>query len=263
MTNYILIDGSYFVFFRYHSLKQWWGFSHKDDSDSLPIDENPEFIQKFKDIFSDKIKEIAIKLKIKNPVYIVGKDCPRGDIWRNQFIQNYKAHRADASFMTNYFKMSYDSLFNDAGVKVILSYPGLEADDCIAITSKYLLNKENDCNIYIITSDLDYLQLYQERINIFTLKYKPLNESSCGSPDKDLFCKIVMGDKSDGIPAIFPKCGIKTAIKYYDDKETFEKKLNNSEEAKVLYSRNQKIIDFNFIPIELQEGFMNVINNIL
>ena len=28
--------------------------------------------------------------------------------------------------------------------------------------------------------------------------------------EKNLFCKIVIGDKSDNIPGIFNKCGIKT-----------------------------------------------------
>ena len=31
--------------------------------------------------------------------------------------------------------------------------------------------------------------------------------------------KIIIGDKSDDIPQIFKKCGLKTAIKYFENKE--------------------------------------------
>ena len=37
------------------------------------------------------------------------------------------------------------------------------------------------------------------------------------NPDKDLFVKIVIGDKSDNINGIFKRCGTKTACKYYED----------------------------------------------
>jgi len=42
---------------------------------------------------------------------------------------------------------------------------------------------------------------------------------------KTYFVKIVMGDKSDNINSIFKKCGIKTALKYYEDEKLFQDKL--------------------------------------
>ena len=73
--------------------------------------------------------------------------------------------------------------------------------------------------------------------------------------EKDLFCKIVAGDKSDGIPAVFKKCGIKTAEKYWNAKEKFNEKLENDLDAAEQYELNRKIIDFNNIPPTLVEGF--------
>ena len=64
------------------------------------------------------------------------------------------------------------------------------------------------------------------------------------------------GDKSDNIPSIFKKCGIKTALKYYNDKELFEKKLAADKEAQALYQLNTTLVDFNCIPTELVEGFL-------
>ena len=58
-----------------------------------------------------------------------------------------------------------------------------------------------------------------------------------------------MGDKSDNIPSVLNKCGIKTAIKCYDEPEYFEERLKK-ENAYALYERNKKLIDFNEIPPE-------------
>ena len=104
-----------------------------------------------------------------------------------------------------------------------MSYDTLEADDCIAITTREVLKKYPDAEIYIVTSDMDYLQLLSDNVHIYNLKYKLLTDSKTAfhDPKKNLFCKIVMGDKSDNIPGIFSKCGIKTAEKYFDDRELF------------------------------------------
>ena len=57
------------------------------------------------------------------------------------------------------------SFFENAGVGAVLEHPSLEADDCIAITVKYILDKhdEPDLKIHIITSDMDYLQLASDK----------------------------------------------------------------------------------------------------
>jgi 5'-3' exonuclease len=88
---------------------------------------------------------------------------------------------------------------------------------------------------------------------------KPLatSKNSTGDPKQDLFIKIVTGDKSDNISGVFPKCGKKTAIKYWNDKELFEKKLHSNDVYIANYKNNKKIIDFNEIPIELVESLKN------
>ena len=104
---------------------------------------------------------------------------------------------------------------------------------------------------------MDYLQLASESVTPIDLKFKKLTDSKNSFIDsrKDLFCKIVAGDKSDNIPSVFPKCGLKTAAKYYDNPELFQKKLESVEGAKETYERNKLIIDFDCIPTELVEGF--------
>ena len=113
-------------------------------------------------------------------------------------FDTYKENRDTDDFEGGpFFKMAYDELFKQCGIDTILSYDKLEADDCIAITTKEVLKKYPDAEIYIITSDMDYLQLMRENVHIYNLKYKLLCDSKTAFPDpeKNLFCKIVMGDR--------------------------------------------------------------------
>jgi len=255
--NFILIDGSYYIFFRYYSLKTWWSFArHPDEPEK--IEECDRCMDKFRSTFISKIEEIPEKLEIENPIIMVGKDCPQNTIWRNEFIENYKGNRNKTDNVKPMFEATYgEDLFKQGGAKTILEYPTLEADDCIAITAKHIIDKYPDAHVYIITSDMDYIQLACERITLINLKYQKLTDSkSCfKDPQKDLFCKIVSGDKSDNIPSVFPRCGLKTSAKLYENQEEFIKKLEKNPEAKDLYEQNKKIIDFNHIPNNLIDGF--------
>lgn len=265
--TFIFIDGSYFCFYHYYSLLNWWKKKHPNELDVLlsPYD-NSTFVDKFNQMFIAKLKQIPSKIGVDTnitPIIIVGKDCKRADIWRNQHFANYKANRKngreDIAFMgAPFFKMVYDDdLFIQGGAQYILNHHKLEADDCIAITAKYILNEYPTSNIYIITSDKDYLQLAEERVQLFNLDFKKLTEqkSSTGNSECDLFCKILTGDPSDNIPSVFPKCGPKTAMKYFKNPELLEKKLNESETYRHSFHLNKQLIDFNYIPPELIKEF--------
>lgn len=266
-NTYIFIDGSYFCFYRYYSLLTWWKNAYPEQSDVLQDPyQNEQFVYKFKKIFVETIQKLKHKLNIDKtiePIIIVAKDCKRSNIWRNTLFSNYKATRANGpedGFMGGpFFKMVYeDDLFIQGGAKTILKHSSLEADDCIALSVKHLLNTTPECNIYIITSDKDYLQLAQENVQLFNLTFKKLTDqkSSTGNALCDLFCKILTGDPSDNIPSVFPKCGIKTAIKYFNNKELLDKKLKENELFQRQFELNTHIIDFNFIPDELSREFM-------
>jgi 5'-3' exonuclease len=265
--TFIFIDGSYFCFYRYHSLLTWW----KNAYPEIVLDDpflNEQFVAKFRKIFVDHVQNLRKNLGIHKsvvPTIIVGRDCKRENIWRNELFPNYKATRANGKedgFMGGpFFKMVYqDKLFIEGGAKAILSHPTLEADDCIALSVKHVLNKYQDCNVYIITSDKDYLQLAEPRVHIYNLGFKKITDqkSSTGSAECDLFCKIVMGDISDNIPSVFPKCGPKTALKYYEDQAAFQTRLQSSDTFIAQYNTNKKIVDFNEIPVLLKnELFTN------
>ena len=158
-------------------------------------------------------------------------------------------------------------------MNTILEYPNLEADDCIALFVENLKAKKPEDSIYIIASDHDYLQLRekeinkdaqnQSRIEIYDLKFKSLMDHNNVFEDsiQNLFCKIVMGDKSDNIPPIFPKCGIKTAIKCYENTEFFSEKLK-LDGVEENFHQNRLLIDFQRIPTTLKYNFNHKYKNI-
>jgi len=260
MNQFLLIDGPYYTFYRYFALLQW--YRHRKAIDELKTPEGVEkFIDKFRELFSKKMKEVIKKLKLENPIIIAGLDCPRTDIWRKSLFPEYKAHRhavlGEEYVETELFKiMRNEELFKQAGAHMLLRHPKLEADDCLALCVRNIRRVQPKASITIITSDLDYLQLADETTRLFNLKYKDLTESknSFKDKEKDLFCKIVAGDKSDGIPGIFKKCGIKTASKYYENRTLFEEKLKQ-ENAGELFQKNKQLIDFDMIPQQYVDEF--------
>jgi 5'-3' exonuclease len=68
-----------------------------------------------------------------------------------------------------------------------------------------------------------------------------------------------MGDISDNIPSVFPKCGPKTAQKCIEDSEFFKKKMADNSDYYKQYELNKKLVNFNNIPENLVEEFMESI----
>jgi 5'-3' exonuclease len=65
-----------------------------------------------------------------------------------------------------------------------------------------------------------------------------------------------MGDSSDNIPSVIKKCGPKTALKCFENPEYFEERLKK-ENAYDIYERNKTLVDFNNIPENLVNDFIN------
>lgn len=265
--TFIFVDGSYYNFYRFYALTNWWKNAYPEEPLEEPF-QNEIFVEKFKKIFVETLQQTPKKLKLDkniNPILIVGKDCKRENIWRNELFPQYKGTRIQEEGFKggSFFKMAYDEeLFVKGGAKAILKHPKLEADDCIAISVKYLINKYPNCTIYIITSDRDYLQLNSHNVHLFNLAFKNIvdNKSSTGNAKNDLEIKIIMGDVSDNIPSVFPKCGPKTAQKCIEDPEFFKKKMASNSDYYKQYELNKKLVDFNNIPQELIDEFMISIN---
>ena len=83
--TFVFIDGSYFCFYRYHSLLTWWKNAYPDQLHVLDNPyENDIFLNKFKTTFVSNVQKIVNHLNILHPIILVGKDCKREQIWRNK-----------------------------------------------------------------------------------------------------------------------------------------------------------------------------------
>ena len=260
---FILVDTSYWIFYRYFAIIQWWGHSNPESPLTNPY-ENEEFVEKFMKTFSESLTGFKKKQKIhkKNSTIIAVRDCPRTSIWRNALFSDYKGTRDKGEEFLGgpFFKHIYqdnNKLLYEAGTNAVLQFPNLEADDIIALTKNHIRQKYADAKIYIIANDHDYLQLLDDNTEIVNFQNKFLKEGRkvFSEPQKNLFYKIVLGDKSDNIMPIFKKCGPKTCEKYYENNDLFLEALKK-ENAYEKYELNKKLVDFRELPDELVSSFI-------
>jgi len=262
--NYILIDGGYFVHYRYYSMCIWWRHAKQENESDNPF-ENERFLAKFEETMGRTLNTLPSKLGINanDSIICMATDCSKKNVWRNAHIEQYKGNRNSPPTVKDAFEFIANQNLLE-GVNVI-SGDCLEADDCIAICVEEIRANDPDATIWIITSDMDYLQLACDKVKLYDLKFKSLtaNKNWHGDPQKDLFCKIVAGDKSDNIPSVFSRCGLKTAAKYYMNRAEFIRKLSEVEGAKERYERNTILIDFKHIPKNLTEGVRTIIRSLM
>lgn len=279
MSNqvFILVDTSYWIFYRYFAIMQWWKHAKTEiDLFKTPY-ENEELVEKFIKTFTESIENFKKKQKLHKqrskpatPCTIIAAcDCPRSEIWRNSLYSSYKETRdKDDSFMGGpFFKHVYqenNKLLYEAGVNHVLRFPNLEGDDIIAICKKMIRQKYPEALIIILANDHDYLQLLDDYTEIINFQQKNLREAKKVflEADKNLFYKIVLGDKSDNILPIFKKCGPKTCEKYYENKELFLEALTKESGAQEKYELNKKLVDFNEIPETLVTQFLKEYTNV-
>ena len=169
--------------------------------------------------------------------------------WRKDIYPEYKATRKivkeKSAIDFEKFYAMMDSFIEELKTVFTNCYfiqaTKCEGDDVIAT----LVERFKGSETILISTDKDFIQLM--KFKKFKL-YNPLKKQFVVSinPKRDLEIKIIMGDKSDNIPAIKPKTGPKTAEKLLN--EGLEELLNSSEDAKNNYERNRRLIDMTMIP---------------
>lgn len=257
--HFILLDASYFMFFRYHALKRWWSHSKREGEPENPLD-CERYMKTFHNTFANKLaglRKLAGYGKKDSPIVITAHDCPSSKGWRRVIWPEYKATRVSDTLAHAHFDIvKKENLFKIEGVGASLEYPGLEGDDCIALTVEEILKNHKGSKITIISSDADFKQLLGPDVRLVDLKGKCHGGWDTDiDAEKELFCKILSGDKSDNIPSVLPKCGPKTAESLYQSPEQFESRIALDPLSAGLYARNRLLVDFRCIPKPLADGF--------
>lgn len=274
--NILLIDLSYYVFYRYFATFNWYKRQTTENVDVEHIKDNIEFMEKYAKMFEKTLLDLMKKHKINvasNVVFV--KDCSRDNIWRHQYYNAYKATREEKSSLFNkdVFIYTYHTLIPQLKEKIgfqIIGHYCLEADDVIAIITKHMFNTyPNNIHISIITNDNDYIQLMNiDRLSnvnedniviIKNLQDKNICERVNCSSQIYINVKKILGDKSDNIPSITRKCGEKTALKLASNEDVLKNLLEKDPEARKQYELNDLLIDFNNIPEEYCRDIKNQI----
>lgn len=259
----LFIDGSYFIFFRYYATYNWYRLQkHTTPTNELMDDEL--FVSKYAKMFEKTIVDLVALYKVdwKNVVFF--KDCPREDVFRCEFYNEYKMAREDKDTFNRYiFGYTYSTLIPSIQEKYgmqVIGAKGLEADDLIAITKEYVRRTDTHSTITIITNDNDYVQLYDPNTRIINLKKQDLKDRIPVALSNYLLYKIIVGDKSDCIPSIQFKLGPKTAEKLASDPVALEKYLEKHPDAKERFDLNSKLIDMKNIPNDLRQSVIDKID---
>lgn len=196
--------------------------------------------------------------------------------WRNEEFEHYKAKRKDKTEKEQEIWNGIYKNLNTIREELkpyfhVLHVDGAEADDVIAIMTKI----NNTSPVTIISSDKDFLQLqsYGKNIKQYSLTTKKYITSV--DSEKEIHEFIMKGDAIDGIPNVL-------SPEDFFVSEAPDKKRQKSITKKVLadsydklqsgdiesepyfdrYDKNRSLIDFSFIPEEVEIRIIENINTL-
>ena len=188
--------------------------------------------------------------------------------WRRDVFPQYKMNRKKGREKDNF---DWDSIFGllnsiKSEFKEILPYKflevyGAEADDIIATLCK----EYKDQRTMIISGDKDFIQL-QKYDNVS--QYSPITKKMVNGHNPDNYIKehILKGDSSDGVPNVLSPDH--TFVEGLRQRPLSKKKIEAwiksetgmSDEVKRNYQRNQKLIDLDNTPEDLQKSILDTFN---
>lgn len=154
-----------------------------------------------------------------SPDYICVAFDPKTPTFRHEQYNEYKAGRAKApDELVQQFDL-IRTVLNTHNIKSV-EIDGFEADDVAGTLSKLSVQKGID--VYLVTSDRDYLQLVDDNVKVILTKKGATNIKEMDraailedyeiTPEEFVDLKALMGDQSDNIPGV-SGVGEKTAIK--------------------------------------------------
>lgn len=168
-----------------------------------------------------------------SPEYICVAFDPKKPTFRHEQYSEYKAGRAKApDELVQQFEL-IRTVLNTHSIKCI-EIEGFEADDVAGTMSK--LSVQNGIDVYLVTSDKDYLQLVDDKVKVILTKKGATNTKEMDrnaifedyeiTPEEFVDLKALMGDQSDNIPGV-SGVGEKTAIKLIKEYHNLDNLYSN------------------------------------
>ncbi len=168
-----------------------------------------------------------------SPEYICVAFDPKKPTFRHEQYSEYKAGRAKApDELVQQFDL-IRRVLNTHNIKCV-EIEGFEADDVAGTMSKASVEKGID--VYLVTSDKDYLQLVDDNVKVILTKKGVTNIKEMDrdaifddyeiKPEEFVDLKALMGDQSDNIPGV-SGVGEKTAIKLIKEYHSLDNLYSN------------------------------------
>ncbi len=218
MKKVVLVDGNNLLFRSYYATAYQGNFMK--NSKGFPTNALYGFINMINKIINEE----------KPSYMLVAFD--KGKTFRHDKYEDYKAGRIK---MPNELKQQFPiakKILTNLGIKWF-EIENYEADDIVG-TLASMIDKSNEYEGLIISSDKDLLQLITDKVVVKLLKSKDyilmnketFYETYGLTPDKMIDLKALEGDSSDNIPGV-KGIGEKTALKLLQDYGSLEDVYNN------------------------------------
>ena len=261
----VIIDSSYYNFYRFFAIASWYNYSpeRREEADGVAWLDNPTFMKTYEKMWFENITKITKKFGVQTKDLIFARDGKK--VWRYELYPEYKATRSGYDDIHSpypvfgYTKQKFHLRLCDKGAS-ILHVERAEGDDIAAVATRYIRTVFPNTKIIIITGDHDFLQL-SEPNHIELYQLKGFKKITTNDPHTALMIKILAGDPSDNIPAIYKGCGKKTAIRLANNPAELEEILQKK--GREQYKLNRQLIDFDYIPEDLVEEIEGLLDECL
>ena len=217
-----LIDGSSYVF------RAFFGIPPLDHSASLPTHAVFGFLHLLLRLFKQHQPEYAAV------VFDAGRET-----FRHRMFAGYKGNRPERPPALT-AQLPYLRRLLECLNLPFFEMPGYEADDLIATICAALA--QQDCDIVVVSSDKDFMQLVGRRIQLFDsarnrwIDAVDVHARLGVSPDRVVQVMGLMGDPVDNIPGV-RGIGAKTAIALIQQFDTLENLYDRLDEVAALHLR--------------------------
>lgn len=276
----ILIDASFNSFYRFFATMRWYSLARKDefkkykDDNSYDWFQNVEFMEKYEKMYFESFENLLTRKVVHKSTVIFCQDASQSTLWRHKLVKSekledqYKGERPDLDSKYNFrnvFRYTYQKMIPSSKKEkpypiYQLKFDETEADDIIATICMYYQKKNPEQEIIIVSGDDDFTQLGRTNVSILNYRKKKLITFEDGECEDKLRLKIIMGDKSDNIPSIFPKSrkevNLKTRKAVKESMIEMVKFLDENPSIKKKFKLNEKLIDFRKIPKKIQNPIL-------
>lgn len=258
----LLLDTGYVSVYRFYCVQKYFRLTHPNQkavySEEYDWSVNKDFVSKYKELFFNGLLKTLKKYRIPIANMIFAMDDARDNLWRMSHLETYKQRRRakrqkGLGTILNMVREEIMPMLVDKHKVGQIWVEHLEADDVIAVLTRLVIEKKLFPSVVIVTNDKDFVQLSHPDVTIINLQGKELLPTNYSDPRRELLLHVLCGDKSDNIQPCLARCDKRTVDKYIRNPALLQKLLKNPM-IESIYLRNRLLIDFEFIPPDLQKS---------